>query len=105
MYAKKKLFTDKEIGNISNNPYVKSVSAKGITSLMILKVFYSWKWEWKITMTNFWEKCFDVDIIGIVRVNRAAYKESGVLGIRVTSKDNSGRPTKRELSLEQTNAR
>ncbi|WP_408008194.1 hypothetical protein ACJROX_26540 [Pseudalkalibacillus sp. A8] len=59
----------------------------------------------------FEENGFDVEVIGIVRVNRAAnrwrtaYNESRVLGLRDMRKDNSGRPTKKEPTLEEKNAR
>ena len=59
----------------------------------------------------FEENGFDIEVIGIVRVQRAAsrwrtaYNKSGVLGLRDTRKGNSGRPTKKELSLEEKNAR
>lgn len=108
----KKLFTDREIKNLSNNPYVKSVSSKGITYTDDFKRIFIAESEYgKSPRQIFEENGFDIDIIGIVRVNRAAYRwrasynESGVIGLRDTRKDNSGRPTKRELSLEEKNAR
>ncbi|SMQ64183.1 hypothetical protein SAMN05444673_0959 [Bacillus sp. OV166] len=108
----KKLFTDKEKKILSNNPYVKSVSTKGITYTDEFKrIFISESVNGKLPRQIFEENGFDVDIIGIVRVQRAAYRwrvaynESGVLGLRDTRKDHSGRPTKRELSLEETNAK
>ena len=108
----KKLFTDKEIKILSNNPYVKSVSTKGITYTDEFKrIFISESVNGKLPRQIFEENGFDVDIIGIVRVQRAAYRwrvaynESGVLGLRDTRKDHSGRPTKRELSLEEKNAK
>ncbi|MBT2738561.1 hypothetical protein J7E66_28385 [Bacillus sp. ISL-7] len=108
----KKLFTDKEIKILSNNPYVKSVRTKGITYTDEFKrIFISESVNGKLPRQIFEENGFDVDIIGIVRVQRAAYRwrvaynESGVLGLRDTRKVHSGRPTKRELSLEETNAK
>ena len=108
----KKLFTDKEIKILSNNPYVKSVSTKGITYTDEFKrIFISESVNGKLPRQIFEENGFDVDIIGIIRVQRAAYRwrvaynESGVLGLRDTRKDHSGRPTKRELSLEEKNAK
>jgi transposase len=106
------LFTDKEIKNLSNNSYVKSLSTKGITYTDEFKrIFISESEKGKLPRQIFEENGFDVDIIGIVRVNRAAYRwraaynESGVLGLRDTRKDHSGRPTKRELSLEEKNVK
>jgi transposase len=108
----KKHFTDKEIKSLSNNPYVKSVSSKGITYTDEFKrIFVAENVKGKLPRQIFEENGFDVEILGIVRVHRAAsrwraaYNESGVLGLRDTRKDNSGRPTKRELSLEETNAK
>lgn len=108
----KKLFTDKEIKNLSNNSNVKSVSTKGITYTDEFKrIFITESENGKLPRLIFEENGFDVDIIGIVRVNRAAarwratYKESGVLGLCDTRNDNSGRPIKRELSLEEKNTK
>lgn len=108
----KKIFTDKEIKILSNNPFVKSVSTKGITYTDEFKrIFISESVNGKLPRQIFEENGFDVDIIGIVRVQRAAYRwrvaysELGVLGLRDTRKDHSGRPTKRELSLEEKNAK
>lgn len=108
----KKYFTEKEIESLSNNPYVKSVSTKGITYTDEFKrIFIVENQKGKLPRTIFEENGFNVEVIGIVRVHRAtsrwrsAYKESGVLGLRDTRKDNLGRPTKRELSLEEKNTR
>ena len=108
----KKLFTDKEIKILSNNPYVKSVSTKGITYTDEFKrIFISESEHGKLPRQIFEENGFDVDIIGIVRVQKAAYRwrvaynESGVLGLRDTRKNHSGRPIKRELSLEEKNVK
>lgn len=108
----KKLFTDKEIKILSNNPYVKSVSIKGITYTDEFKrIFISESENGKLPRQVFEENGFDIDIIGIVRVTKAAcrwrtaYNKSGVLGLRDTRKVNSGRTIKRELSLEEKNAK
>ncbi|MBT2723292.1 HTH domain-containing protein, partial [Bacillus sp. ISL-46] len=71
----KKLFTDKEIKILSNNPYVKSVSTKGITYTDEFKrIFISESVNGKLPRQIFEENGFDVDIIGIVRVQKAAYR-------------------------------
>lgn len=108
----KKHFTDKEIKNLANNPYVKSVSPKGITySDDFKRIFIAESEKGKLPRQIFEENGFDVEVLGIVRVNRAAYRwrvdynESGVLGLQDMRKGHSGRPTKRELSLEEKNAR
>lgn len=108
----KKYFTEKEINNLSTNPYVKSVSTKGITYTDEFKrIFIAENKKGKLPREIFEENGFDVEVIGIVRVQRAAsrwrtaYNKSGVLGLKDTRKENSGRPTKKELSLEEKNAR
>jgi transposase len=108
----KKHFTDNEIKSLSNNPYVKSVSSKGITYTDGFKrIFVAENEKGKLPRQIFEESGFDVEVLGIVRVHRAAsrwraaYNESGVLGLRDTRKDNSGRPTKRKISLEEKNAK
>jgi hypothetical protein len=108
----KKYFTEKEIEILSKNPFVNSVSIKGITySDEFKRIFIAENKKGKSPREIFEENGFDVEVIGIVRVNRAAsrwraaYNESGVLGLRDTRKDNSGRPTEKELTLEEKNAR
>src|SRR5947207_14262452 len=108
----KKHFTSKEVKSLSNNPYVKSVSSKGITyNDEFKRIFVVEDEKGKLPRQIFEENGFDVEVLGIVRVHRAAsrwraaYNKSGVLGLRDTRKDNSGRPTKRELSLEEKNAK
>ncbi|MGF6951637.1 hypothetical protein QF028_004142 [Neobacillus sp. B4I6] len=74
--------------NQSNNPYVKSVSSKGITYIDEFKrIFIAENENGKLPRQFFEENGFDVEVLGIVRVNRsasrwrAAYNESGVLGL------------------------
>lgn len=108
----KKYFTETEVKSLSNNPYVKSVSIKGITYTDEFKrIFIDENKIGKLPRQIFEENGFDIEVIGIVRVNRAAnrwrtaYYDSGVLGLRDMRKNNSGRPTKKELTLEEKNAR
>ena len=108
----KKHFTETEIEILSNNPYVKSVSSKGVTYTDEFKrIFIAESKNGKLPRQIFEENGFDIEVIGIVRVQRVAsrwrtaYHKSGVLGLRDTRKENSGRPTKTELSLEEKNAR
>src|SRR3954451_5141693 len=112
IYMSKKHFTEKEIEILSNNRYVKSVSSKGVTYTDEFKrIFIAENEDGKLPRQIFEENGFDIEVIGIVRVQRAAsrwrtaYNKSGVLGLRDTRKENSGRPTKKELSLEEKNAR
>ncbi len=60
----------------------------------------------------FFEECgFDIDIIGLQRIVssgnrwRTSYKQNGVWGLRDTRKENSGRKSERELTLEEKYAR
>lgn len=108
----KKIFTEKEIQELSNNPYVKSVSAKGIIYTDEFKrIFIVENEKGKLPRQIFQENGFDIDIIGIDRIQssgkrwRAAFRENGVLGLRDTRKGNSGRPQDKELSLEEKYAR
>jgi transposase len=108
----KKHFTEKEIKNLSNNTHVKSVTTKGIKYTDDFKeIFIAENKNRKPPRQIFEENGFDVDVLGIVRVNRAAsrwraaYNKFGALGLKDKRKDNSGRPTKRELTLEEKNTR
>ncbi|RST70092.1 IS3 family transposase [Siminovitchia acidinfaciens] len=108
----KKHFTETEIEILSNNRYVKSVSSKAVTYTDEFKrIFIAENENGKLPRQIFEENGFNIEVIGIVRVQRAAsrwrtaYNKSGVLGLRDTRRENSGRPTKKELSLEEKNAR
>lgn len=104
----KKLFTEKEIQALSKNPYVKSVSTKGITYIDEFKRIFIVENEKGKFPTQVFRECgFDIDVIGIDRVNssgkrwRKAYFKEGIVGLSDTRKGNSGRPSDRELSLEE----
>ncbi len=112
IYMSKKQFTEKEIEILSNNRYVQSVSSKGVTYTDEFKrIFIAENENGKLPRQIFEENGFDIEIIGIVRVHRSAsrwrtvFNKSGVLGLRDTRKENSGRPTKKNLSLEEKNVR
>lgn len=107
-----KLFTEKEIQKLSQNPYVKSVSSKGITYTDEFKELFIAQNEQGKTPREIFEKCgFDEEVIGIKRIQssgkrwRKAYRKNGVLGLRDTRSGNSGRPSERELSIEEKYAR
>ena len=108
----KKVFTEKEIKILSGNPYVKSVSSKGITYTDEFKqIFIAENEKGKFPREIFEECGFDIDIIGIKRVEssgkrwRAAYRKDGIVGLKDSRKENSGRPSEKELSLEEKYAR
>ena len=108
----KKIFTEKEIKQLSNNKYVKSVSSKGITYTDEFKhIFIAENEKGKLPREIFEECGFDIEIIGMDRVYsaskrwREAYKMNGIIGLRDTRAENSGSPRERELSLEEKYAR
>jgi transposase len=108
----KKLFTGKEISLLSKNPYVKSVSSRGITYTDEFKrLFIAENDKGKLPREIFKEFGFDVDIIGMKRVQscgkrwRAAFRNNGLLGLSDTRKVSSGRPRERELTLEEKYAK
>ena len=108
----KKTFTEKEIAILSKNPYIQSVSSKGITySDEFKQHFISEVNKGKFSRQIFEEAGFDVDIIGMQRIKSAserwrnAYKKDGVFGLKDTRKESSGRPRITELSLEEKYAR
>ena len=66
----KKIFTEKEIKQLSNNPYVKSVSSKGITYTDEFKrIFIAEKEKGKFPREIFEECGFDIEIMGMKRIN------------------------------------
>ncbi len=104
----KKIFTEREIKKLSKNPHVKSVSPKGITYAEDFKrIFIVETEKGKSPRQIFEENGFEIEIIGMARVEssgrrwRAAYRNNGVVGLRDTRKGNSGRPSEKELSLEE----
>lgn len=104
----KKLFTEKEIKVLSNNPFVKSISPKGITYTDEFKRVFIEEYDKGKLSREIFEECgFDIDILGVDRVLssgkrwRAAYRENGVSGLRDNRNENSGRPSERELTFEE----
>jgi len=103
-----KLFTEKEIALLSNNPYIKTISAKAITYTDEFKrIFIAESEKGKPSRVIFEEHGFAIAIIGMSRVNQArnrwksSYKSKGILGLDDTRKGNSGRPSNKEHSLEE----
>ncbi|WP_371321714.1 IS3 family transposase [Robertmurraya korlensis] len=108
----KKLLSEKEIELLAKNPYVKSVSPKGITYSDEFKELFITQYDQGKFPREIFEDCgFDIEVIGIVRIEssgkrwREAYRKHGVLGLRDTRSGNSGRPRERELSIEEKYAR
>lgn len=108
----KKLFTDKEVNLLSKNKYVKNVTNKGITYTDEFKqLFIVENKNGKFPRQIFEDAGFDVNILGIKRVKssgarwRSSYKYGGANGLQDTRKYNTGRPTTKNLSLEEKYAR
>lgn len=108
----KKAFTEKEIMLLAKNPFVKSVSSKGITYSEKFKRHFITEYDTgKLPIEIFEEAGFDVNIIGRKRVQsssdrwRKAFQEEGDLGLRDSRQYSSGRPRLTELSLEEKYAR
>ncbi len=108
----KKTFTEREIDILTRNPYVKSVSTKGITYTEELKQTFIDLYEKGKLPREIFESCgFNIEILGMERVHssakrwRKAYRKDGVLGLRDTRAGNSGRTHKKELSVEEKNVR
>jgi len=104
----KKLFTEQEIEVLRKNKYVKRVGPKGITYTDEMKHFAISECEKGKYSTEIFKKAgFDLKVLGKDRPHQAlarwkiAYKKSGVMGLKDTRKEKSGRPLDRELSLEE----
>ena len=103
-----KIFTQDEIEILSRNKYVKRVSAKGITYTDEFKrIFICENEKGKLPRMIFEECGFNIDILGMKRVKssgnrwRDAYREDGILGLKDTRTENSGRPREKDLTLEE----
>lgn len=94
------LFTDNEVKKLRKNKYVKNVSNKAITYTE--KVVFETENYKKFPRQVFEECGFNIDILGIRRVENATYKwrrQYKKLGeLKDTRKGKSGRTLKRELS-------
>jgi hypothetical protein len=107
-YMSTKLFTKQEMELLTTNKYVRHVSAKGITYTdEFRRVFISEHEKGKFPRLIFEECGFIISILGIGRIEslskrwRAKYKENGIRGLQDTRRDNSGRPTDKERSIEE----
>ena len=103
-----KLFTKAEVEILSRNPYVKNVTINGITYTDEFKrIFIAENKNGKLPRDIFESYGFDIDILGMSRVRgagkrwRAAYKKDGICGLVDSRKENSGRPSEKELSIKE----
>ena len=107
-----KIFTEKEIAILSRNCYIKTVSAKGITYTdEFRRIFIAANESGKLPREIFEEHGFDINILGMERVKtagkrwRAAYRKNGISGLNDSRKNHSGRPSDKELSIEEKYSR
>lgn len=98
-------FDEKEIKILSKNKYVKKVSSKSITySVEFKEKFIEEHFKGKLSRIIFEECGFNINIIGIKRVEQSAhrwkkiYEADGLLGLQDTRKNYSGRPKNRDLT-------
>lgn len=104
----KNCFNDKQVKILAKNKYVLKVSNVSITYSDVFKKIFIEKYLDGILPRVIFEECgFDVDMLGIKRIETAAdrwkrkYKDNGFVGLKDTRKTNSGRPLKRELTSEE----
>jgi transposase len=108
----KKLFTENEIDILSKNKYVKNITSKSITYTNEFRMlFINENKKGKSTIKVFNEHGFDTEVLGVDRIKsvgrrwRKLYKEDGVVGLTDSRVHSSGRPSTKNLSLEEKYAR
>jgi putative transposase len=112
----KNTFSDKEIKILQKNPNVHRVSSLAITYSDDFKnKFMDEYLAGKLPRQIFEQNGFDIEIIGIRRIElsayrwKKAYEKDGLIGLSDSRKTVSGRPLKRELSqaeiIEKQDAR
>ena len=100
-------FNKETIEILKENKYVVKVSEKSITySDEFKRLFIEEYIKGKTPRLIFEEAGFDVTALGTKRYEQAAarwiraYKNDGIIGLRDTRKENTGRPTDKELTKE-----
>lgn len=106
----KRKFDQEIIMELRNNPNVKKVSESSITYSDEFKEYFVSEYTKGVLPTEIFRRCgFDVNKIGKERIKTASYRwrkaDKRVEGLRDTRSMRSGRPLKRELSLEEENQR
>lgn len=103
-----KIFTKEEVKILSKNEYVKTVSEKSITYTDEFKrIFIAENEKGKFSIEIFEEKGFDIDMLGLDRIRssgkrwRSNYRKNGICGLSDTRALNAGRPSEKELSIEE----
>ena len=104
----KKLFTEKEIKTLSKNKNILKVSSKSIVYALEFKEKFIEEYsKGKLSRIIFEENGFDIEIIGIKRVEQSAqrwkksYEKEGLLGLKDSREHSSGRPKSRELTDDE----
>lgn len=98
-------FSTEEINTLQKNPNVQRVSDRSITYTDDFKNRFMDEYlAGKLPRQIFVENGFDVDVIGIKRIEQSAYRwkkayeKNGLIGLTDSRKTSSGRPLKRELT-------
>ncbi|MCQ5366184.1 IS3 family transposase, partial [Anoxybacillus salavatliensis] len=101
-------FSSKEINILQKNPNVQRVSERSITYTDDFKNRFIDEYQaGKFPRQIFEENGFDVDVIGIKRIEQSAhrwkkaYEKNGLIGLTDSRKTASGRPLKRELTQSE----
>jgi putative transposase len=104
----KKTFTPREIKTLQKNLNVQRVSERSITYSDSFKTKFMDEYlAGKLPRQIFIENGFDVDVIGLKRIEQSAcrwkkaYERNGLIGLTDLRKTSSGRPLKRELTPEE----
>lgn len=99
------IFSIKEIKTLQKNSNVQQVSERSITYTDSFKNTFMVEYlSGKLPRQIFIEYGFDVDVIGIKRIDQSAYRwkkvyeKNGIIGLTDSRKTGSGRPLKRELT-------
>lgn len=97
--------SSKEINTLEKNPNVQRVSERSITYTDNFKNKFIDEYQaGKLPRQIFEENGYDVDVIGIKRLEQSAhrwkkaYEKKGLIGLTESRKSASGRPLKREIT-------
>lgn len=100
-------FSMEQINILEKNPYVKKVSDKSITYTDEFKRLFIEEYLKGYLPRIIFKNCgFDIQMIGIKRYEQAAarwikaYNNNGIVGLRDTRNENSGRPSNKELTKD-----
>ena len=102
------IFSEEDLLKIRNNINVLNASERAITYTDEFKRLFIEEYiAGKLPREIFAQNGFDIDVIGIKRIEQSAYrwnvayKKGGIIGLEDTRKTASGRPLLRELSKEE----